>query len=164
MSGGCLSLSLSVCDLMKAVVLSRAQYFLDIALRRGGEGRRRRSLLSSELVAGEVGGVQVAGVGAAPGQRVGLQLLQQLLLVLSGHLLRSAKLLHHADALLKYLPPALLLLPPCLPLLLGSLASVSLEEIGQRVLQYAVASLFTPGPILSCQTSPLWGLGIFDVF
>ena len=84
--------------------------------------------------------------------------------MLPGNLLSSAKLLHHADTLLQHLPPPLLLLPPCLPLLLRSLGPVSFEEIGQRVLQNAVASLFTPESVLSCQTSPLWGLGIFDVF
>ena len=157
---------MNVSDLVEAVVLAGAEYFLDIALRRGGEGGRRRSRLSSELVAGEVGGVQVAGVGLAPGQRVRLQLLQELLLLLPGGPggVHTAELLHHARALLQHLPAPLLLLLPRLALLLGALGPISLEEIGQRVLQNAVAGLFTLGPALCCQTFSLWGLGIFDVF
>ena len=81
-----------------------------------------------------------------------------------GDLLNTTKLLHHADALLQDLPPALLLLPPRLVVLLGSLRPVSLEQIGQRVLQNAGARLFTLGPVLSCETPPLWRPGIFDVF
>ena len=151
-------------DLVEAVVLSGAEYLLDVAVRWGGEGRGGGRVLAPELVTGEVGGVQVAGVGPCPGQRVGLELLQQLLLVLPADLVTAAELLHHADALLQDLPPALLLLPPRLPLLLGSLGAVPLEQIGQRVLQNAVARLFTLGAVLGCQTSPLWGLGRLDVF
>ena len=108
----------------------------------------------------------MARVGAAPGQRVRLQLLQQLLLLLPGGPggVHTAELLHHARALLQHLPAPLLLLLPRLALLLGALGPISLEEIGQRVLQNAVAGIFTLRPSLWCQTFSLWGLGIFNVF
>ena len=61
---------MSVPDLVEAVVLSRAEDLLDVVVRRGWEGRWRGSVpvLTTELVAGEVGGVEVTRVGPGPGQ------------------------------------------------------------------------------------------------
>ena len=62
------ALCMYVSDLVEAVVLSGAEYFLDIVVRRGGEGRRRGGVRGPELVTREVGSVEVGGVGLGPGK------------------------------------------------------------------------------------------------
>ena len=142
--------------LVEAVVLAGAEDLLDVGVRWGWEGRGGGSVRGPELITGVVTVVQLARPALRPRQGArlghqgaGLQLLDQLLLVLPGDLLRPSEVLHHADALLQHLPPPLLLLAHRLPPLPHCQAGVSLEEVSQRVLQQPVAGLSSPDG-LSC--------------